>query len=319
MSKIEDLFVVRQGGGRHTLKPQKQYIITRQGAIKELESTDIEFTEQIENPESLLLLGNKGDLRQLETIYRNLSVLFNGSVRKDEMYHITPTAISPLTTPGGSYDAKGMAYINKIRFKATPQSEVTYLVEGSNDDITWHTLANESLTINDSGAVETTSAIGSSKYRYFRATATQGTIHDVVFLVEDIATSKFLPLDQAGRLQELNAETYDTTFFIQGGPHVSRKLLTFISPQVLYIRNNWGGFVGSADIPPHSPYDIALHLNNTPIGTMTINTDGNISMTTINRLALNPGDKLSLISASYADSQLADISLTLVFDRKEKA
>ncbi|USD31129.1 hypothetical protein J8Z24_21710 (plasmid) [Pseudoalteromonas sp. SCSIO 43201] len=326
MSNIDDLFVVRKGGGRQYLKANKRYVVTRQGAVVELDTSDPSYAAQAENQEALLLLGDKGDLRQLETIYRNLTVLFNGSVRKEEMYHIEAGAISSVNAPNGSYDATGLAYLKSVRFKSTANTTVNYVVQGSNDDHTWHDIFEGSVTVpesesaSDEGSVELIAPQGIAKFRYFRASAQAGEdFREIVFVVEEIAKSKFLPLDEAGKLQELNSETYDVTFFVQGAPDLSTKLLTFVVPRELYIRNNWGGFIGFADTPPAAPYPIKVLINDVEKGTFTVDPNGTTSMSSLTRTKLVPGDRVSLLTPAYVDATMADLSLTLVFDRQELA
>lgn len=330
VSKLKDLLVVRRGGGTTVLSPQKRYAIKADGALQEFAPDDKNFEVALADPTQLVMLGDRGDLRQLEVLTRNMSVLFNRMVDVNELYDIVPSALSAQVNAGQAYDFGGIAFCSEVRLKSSGAGKVSFDLMGSNNNASWELLeeAREFEFTSGAGALEKLMVRSDlPKYRYFKVVQREAGfpeegfnevgITGVVFLGRDKAVSKFFPVSEYGELEELAAEQYDMSVYIEGNPTVSQKLLVLVSPLALYLRANFDGFVVNVGTPPAADYVIAIHHNEEEIGTLTVLTNGAVAFSAIDRRLISPSDRIALVGAAESDESLADLSLTISLERAD--
>lgn len=335
-SKLKDLFVIRRGGGQTKLEAGQRYALTREGSLKTIpnENTD-EFNQYVDDKDALVLLGDRGDLRQIETITRNLSVLFNNMVDQNEMYMVTPESMSAQVNNNASYAIGGLAYCNKVRIVGTPNKSVTFTLFGSHDNAVWeqigteltHTFTKPTAEVID---VDTTAP----KYRFFKIVqgeeevvaegeppledALNATpITGVVFMLRDKSVSRFFEKNEAGDLESLVAKEYDLSLFIDGTLSPDQYLYVLAVPKQLRIRTNFDGFLFNATTKPLVDTSLSILHNEVEIGTVTIKTTGSVVLSALEETVLEAGDWLALKAPNDVDSTISNLSVTLSFDRVE--
>jgi hypothetical protein len=327
-NKLKELFILRKGGGKTILKSGKRYILNKSGAVTELDNTDsATFDEYAEDPNNLLMLGDRGDLRQVETITRNLSVLFNSMVGINELYDVTPTALSAQIADSAAYNTGGLSFLDKIKIKGTLGDRVSFKVFVSNDNTVWEPVVAEMVhTFVSNNTLENVTADDTApKYGYFKLVQNaadspslgdnSSSITGIVFLLKEIAVSKFFAKKQSGDLEALIATDYDLSMYIDDKPVADQKLYMFVAPQRLHIKQNFDGFLCNALVKPTAPFPIKVIHNGTEIGTMTVGMSGGLSFSDLARTTMEPSDTLLLEAASVPDASLEGLAITLNFER----
>lgn len=338
-SKLKDLFVIRQGGGQTKLEAGNRYALTRDGSLKTISNEDItEFNQYIDDKDTLVLLGDRGDLRQIETMTRNLSVLFNNMVDQSEMYDVTPESMSAQVNNNASYSVGGLAYCNKVRLVGTPNKSVTFTLFGSNDNVVWEQIGTKlthRFTKPTAEAVDVDTT--APKYRFFKIVqgdeevvtdesggvipqedALNATpITGVVFMLRDKSVSRFFEKNEAGDLESLVAKEYDLSLFIDGTLSPDQYLYVLAVPKQLRIRTNFDGFLFNVTTKPLVDTVLSIQHNDVEIGTVTIKVNGSVVLSSIEETILEAGDWLALKAPNDVDSTIANLSVTLSFDRVE--
>lgn len=324
--KLRDLFVVRKDGGKQLLSPGKRYIISRAGAIRELVNADTEtFDQHAEDQNTLLMMGDRGDLRQLETIQRNLSVLFNTMVDVNELYDVTPSVQSPQVARSMTYDVGGIAFCQQVRISGTATQAVSFKVYGSNDDATWEQLNSVfTHTFTGTGVLETvTLPTDTTKYRYFKLIQEAQDIPEIgynttaiagiVFVLKDRAVEKYFPKSETGALESLTSKVHDMSLYMAGAPTDGETLYKFVVPETMYVKADFAGFALSAGTLPTADYILTVQHNGSPIGTLTLDSAGILSFSSVARIQLNVRDRLSVVSGAANGAE--DLSITFSFER----
>lgn len=326
--KLKDLFVVRRGGGATALKPGSRYVMDINGGLKEVPSSDdAAFEAAAEDPNALLMLGDRGDLRQLEVLTRNMSVLFNQMADLNELYDITPSELSAQVTNSQAYDFGGIAFCSEVRIKTLEAGKVSFDLLGSNNGTDYELLQAGMTHEFVEGGVQAKLTVRADlpKYRYFKIVQQDPDVPEagynavgitgVVFLARQKAVSKFFPVSEYGELEQLAAEQYDLSSYIDGKPEAEQKLLVLVSPLALYIRQDFEGFVLNIGTPPTAPYQIRVMHNVDEIGTLDVATNGATSFSSLEKRLVQPGDRIALLAPPSPDETLADVSLTLSLER----
>jgi hypothetical protein len=186
-------------------------------------------------------------------------------------------------------------------------------VHGSHDGVSWDIIDfEERVTVG--GVFEMTNP-SNVDYRYYKkGGGTPSWIRDPVFLFKDRKIPKFLGRDEAARLSELIAETYDVSIWNEGGLFNDDALITFVAPQKISLPVGLVGSVIKALTNPSALYAMDMQHNGSTFGVLTINTSG--VMTSSNSLKVfNKGDRFTLTTRAIGDASLKDLAMTLVFDR----
>lgn len=337
-SKIKDLFVIRRGGGQTKLEAGNRYALTRQGALKVIPNEDTtDFNKYVDDKDALVMLGDRGDLRQIETITRNLSVLFNSMVDQSELYNVTPESMSSQVINDASFSVGGLAYCNKVRILGTPSKTVSFTLFGSHDNVIWEQVGDEVTHTFSGTTAESVDADSTApKYRFFKIV--QGAAEEVVvaegeeppedplnatpitgavFMLRDKSVSKFFEKDKAGNLESLVAKEYDLSLFIDGNLAPEQYLYVLAVPKQLRVRTNFDGFLFNATVKPLVDTVISILHNDVEIGTATIKTNGSVALSALEETILEAGDWLALKAKSDVDDTIANISVTLSFERVE--
>lgn len=335
-NKLRDLFVIRRGGGKTNLEAGKRYALTREGALESIDTANTaDFDQYVDDKNALVMLGDRGDLRQIETITRNLSVMFNSMVNQDELYTVTPESMSSQVTNDASFSVGGLAYCHQVRLIGTKDKAVSFTLQGSNDNVVWEQIGAEIQHTHATNGMQNVDVdTAAPKYRYFKIVQgaeeqpaegapplenpVNGTpITGVVFMLRDKSVSKFFAKDDAGNLESLVAKEYDLSLFVDGTMIADQFLYVLAVPKQLRIRNNFDGFLFNARVKPLVDTPLSIQHNDVEIGTATIKTDGAVVLSTISETVLDAGDWLALKAPSDVDATIADISVTLSFDRVE--
>ncbi|MDK1290239.1 hypothetical protein [Pseudoalteromonas umbrosa] len=338
INKLRDLFVIRKGGGKTQLEAGKRYALTRSGALKTIPNNNTtEFNNYVDDKDALVLLGDRGDLRQLETITRNLSVLFNNTVDQNEMYTVTPVATSSQVTAGAVYSVGGLAYCSQVKLIGSPEQSVSFTLYGSNDNVDFELIGETISHTFTSDRPETIDVDRSApKYRYFKieqgpltpppepvegeplgSGVNEAPIIGVIFILQDISVSKFFEKDKAGNLASLVSKEYDLSLYAEGKLDSDQYLYVFAVPKQLKIRNNFDGFLFNTRIPPSADCILSIKHNDTEIGTATLQPNGSVVLSPIEETFIEAGDWLSLQAPTTPDVALEDISVTLSFERTD--
>lgn len=317
--KLRDLFVVRKGGGKTTLTPGKRYVITKAGTLRELGNEDTEtFDQYAEDPNTLLMLGDRGDLRQLETIQRNISILFNSMVPLTDLYNVTATVLSPQIARSTVYDCGGLAFCAEARIKSSGNdTTLAFDVFGSTDQQTWELIDSKVADHVYSGSFKAVALRSDRpKYRYFKLEQTSvgaDNVSGVVFLLKQKAVSKFFAKRDSGQLEALVATDYDQSSYVAGQPAEGSTIHRLVVPQTLSIKPNFDGFQLSAGTNPTTAYSVDVQHNGASIGTLQLSNTGSFTASGIGKTTLEPGDVLRLVSGPAHGA--AGMSVTLSFER----
>lgn len=327
-NKLKELFILRKGGGKTTLETGKRYMLSKSGALTTLDNNDNEtFNALAEDPDTLLMLGDRGDLRQVETITRNLSVLFNSMVGVNELYDVTPAALSSQVANSAAYSVGGLAFLDKVKIKGTRGHRVSFTIFGSNDNTVWEQVGAEvTHNFSTSDTLEDVVADDSApKFGYFKIIQSDADVPSpndnrlpitgIVFLLKEVSVSKFFQKKESGDLEALIATDYDLSLYADGKPLSDQKLYMFVAPQRLHIKQNFDGFLCSARVNPSAPYLMKIRHNGAEIGTMTVTTGGALAFSALSRTTMEPSDTLILEAATVPDETLEGLAITLNFER----
>lgn len=133
-------------------------------------------------------------------------------------------------------------------------------------------------------------------------------------------------VDQIAAGNTIESIPYDISFFVAGNPlDTNSRVGGFISTRTIYIDESLGNSVAYAGTPPATNLEYKVYLNqdnfNDPYtypmlriyfyagqraGTIEVHPDY-----TTRPIMINPGDRLSLVTASAADNSIADIMVTI--------
>tara|TARA_B100000700_G_scaffold311500_2_gene393644 strand:+ start:111657 stop:112676 length:1020 start_codon:yes stop_codon:yes gene_type:complete len=334
-------------GKKNVLDPNKRYIMSRQGDLIEVSASgdnvddDGEFNQQVDNINSLVVSGDRGDLRHLETIIRNMSSVYSNAVLKEDVLHTdeaNPTA-EKYWYPHPRDSGKNTDNIGNDDSDFGQPRVINYLrielpdhFESASDEYTFtlragHTGSSfpivESLTYRPAehggrGAKELVMVVTDpTPYQYAYCKIDEGgylPITKVAVSHSPVLVDRFLGADEGNRINELVGESYDLSVFIEGGIPSSERLLQFRVPQRLTLKANFEDCVGKCMTRPKSALGIEVYKGSIQLGILTINSNGAVTAT-YPETVFNVGERLVLKSTSIGDPQLSDVALTFVFKR----
>ncbi|MDK1290240.1 hypothetical protein [Pseudoalteromonas umbrosa] len=324
--KLHELFLMGKDGVKRILEPKKRYIMTKQGALRELlgaglnNNDDKAFDEQIGNKNSLVLSGDRGDLRQIETVIRNMSSIYSNAVMKDDIFH------SNEGQPDGeqswaentvlSFDEPRVISYLGVKHNTVIEEDIVITLQGSNDNSTWEDIQTIMVLGRAAAPFENTKVLPSATtYQYLRWSKSGEILPDSVFIGHtSVLYDRFLGAAEGDRLSELIGESYDLSVFIDGGIPSGEELISFKAPQRLTLKANFQNCVAKVITPPNSASGITLLKNDTPIGVITLNTNGAVTAS-YPETVFEEGDRLMLKAGDIADPLLSDVALTLVMAR----
>ncbi|MCP4526726.1 MAG: hypothetical protein GY833_12590 [Aestuariibacter sp.] len=343
---LRDLFLMGRDGKKNVLDPNKRYIMSRQGDLIEVSASgdnvddDGEFNQQVDNINSLVVSGDRGDLRHLETIIRNMSSVYSNAVLKEDVLHTdeaNPTAEKYWYQPTASgsnprfigYDDTDFGQprvINYLRIELPDHfesalDEYTFTLRAGHTGSSFS--IRQSLTYRPAdhggrGAKELIMVVTDPTAYQYAYCKLEGTgnlpITKVAVSHSPVLVDRFLGADEGNRINELVGESYDLSVFIEGGIPSSEQLLQFKVPQRLTLKANFEDCVGKCMTRPKSALGIAVYKGSTQLGILTINSNGAVTAT-YPETVFNVGERLVLKSTSIGDPQLSDVALTFVFTR----
>ncbi len=334
---LRDLFLMGRDGKKNVLDPNKRYIMSRQGDLIEVSASgdnvddDGEFNQQVDNINSLVVSGDRGDLRHLETIIRNMSSVYSNAVLKEDVLH-TDEANPTAEQAWGDRTSLNLGQpriLNFLRVELpdhydTVTGELRINLKAGHDGTNWKHLGTETYIVEESGgrhAKELLMVIEDTtpySHVFWYATTPAGVNDIPIAKVEvnhsPVLVDRFLGADEGNRINELVGESYDLSVFIEGGIPSSEQLLQFKVPQRLTLKANFEDCVGKCMTRPKSALGIEVYKGSTQLGILTINSNGAVTAT-YPETVFNVGERLVLKSTSIGDPQLSDVALTFVFTR----
>lgn len=328
--KLRDLFLMGRDGNKQILEPKKRYVMTRTGGLLEVGASgsdaesDAAFDSKVENVNTLLVSGDRGDLRQIETIIRNMTSIYSNAVLRDDIFHTAEA--NPSTDVSwdgvGSIDLAEPRMVNYVLVSipdhlATSSDTLTIRLSGSNNDANWTQLGEVVYTASDRTAEDVLEPIVLTEgYQYLKWSLAQPSDipHTVTVGHSPILHQRFLASDDGGRIGELIGETYDLSVFVDGGMPSNDEILTFKAPQRLTLKANFEGCQGKCMTLPKSAFGLSVFKNTNQFGTITLNANGAVTAT-YSETVFNEGDSFVIKADTIADPQISDVALTLVFTR----
>lgn len=329
--KLRDLFLIGRDGLKKVLEPSKRYIMSRQGDVIEVgkagssEGSDTTFNAQIDNINTLLASGERGDLRQLETIIRNMTSMYSNAAMHSDLYHASQGAESKSFTMFADqgvnlFETLQLHYLTVVipDHKGNASPDVSIEIEGSLDNKIWEPITSftYTATADRDATVFNKTISGAKPYRFLRWS--RGYASDIpVGLTAHCSppyVKRFLSSDEGSRINELVAESYDLSVFIEGGMPSDDEVVTFKVPQRLTLKANFEDCVGKCVSPPKSAFGLEVYKNTSKIGIITLHPSG-VPTATYPETVFNEGDNFTIKANTIADAHLSDVALTLVFTR----
>lgn len=329
--KLRELFLMGRDGLKKILEPSKRYIMSRQGDVIEVAQTgssdesDTTFAAQVSNPNSLVVSGERGDLRQLETMIRNMTSIYSNAVMNSDLYHSTGggEATEQTLSTSGALNLFGLRRLNYLTVvvlghKGSDSDGFSIEIEGSLDNSTWEhvTTLEYTATAEREQTIFTKVIETPTPYRFLRRKSAYASDIPMSLVINHSPpeVERFLSSDEGGRINELVGESYDLSVFVEGGMPPDGEIVTFKAPQRLTLKANFEDCVGKCIAPPRSAFGLEVYKNTSKIGIITLHPSG-VPTATYPATVFNEGDRLTIKTSTIADSQLSDVALTLVFTR----
>lgn len=317
--KLRDMFLVKPDGSRHNMAPGKHYVMTRQGTVEEVPDDDVDRVHDAyaDNHNTLLALGSKGDLRQLETIIRNISSIHaNAVMPSDIFYRLAPDAPrsgevgqNVVVDLGVQHELRGLVVNNPLY-----PTSINVFVYGSNDNSTWTRVAALIVSRSDTSPAISQHPFTTEPYRYYKWNTNNSQPPQAAFMIGDKFVPKYLSTAESNRISELVAEPYYLSMFVDGGVPSGEDLLRFVMPQRLYWRGGMDGKFGHVDTPPSAQFSMKVFKNGVHFDTFGINTNGDFSLTSGTRW-FEKGDVLLIKAQDTGDTSITGLALTITLER----
>lgn len=281
--------------------------------------SSVSLKANADNANTLLILGDRGDLRQLETIQRNISALFSNAATSDDTFFkiASPVIVSPSIPQATVQDLKVPTELTAVIISGVLDPSVKtigLLLDASDDGISFERVGEPLYTPSVDGATFESTLSVPRAYRYYKWGRMGTPPIDVKFKYGYQVVPKFLGRDESARLSELIAETYDLSIWNEGGVYNDEVLVTFSAPQKLSLPAGIAGSVGKALSNPSAAFGMDMLHNGSKFGVMTLNKSGALTASNAAKV-FNKGDRFSLKTGVIGDALLKDLALTLVFKR----
>jgi hypothetical protein len=113
------------------------------------------------------------------------------------------------------------------------------------------------------------------------------------------------------------APVYDFGMVANDTPAAGAVLGKVVMTRALVIPALLAGSLAHADTPPDDPYEITLTRNGTAVGSVTINPDASVDLSTAGSapVTITPGDIIRFLAPAVADASIAGLSLTIAARR----
>ncbi|WBQ12891.1 hypothetical protein L2D00_13700 [Hyphomonadaceae bacterium BL14] len=113
------------------------------------------------------------------------------------------------------------------------------------------------------------------------------------------------------------APVYDFGMVANETPAAGAVLGKVVMPRALVIPASLAGSVAHADTLPDDAFEITLTRNGTAVGSVTINPDASVDLSTAGGapVTITPGDIIRFLAPAAADASIAGISLTIAARR----
>lgn len=321
--KLKNFFVFRRDNTQEVLKSGEAYQLTRQGGV--VTSADnaapaVDPATGQYNTNVLEVLGSRGDPRQLEALYRNMTNLYtNGATRGDAFHEEAlpslqrTTSRSVLMYEDLVYDLNVASRIVSFKFKGSSGHSSAEL-QGSHDGTGWKTIAQGGAYFTDEPIIPVG---GEPSYRYIRWVRPRGSSagHSITTYVESPDTSRFLRREEQDKLKKKVADPYNIHLFIEGGLKANDTLLTFVAPRDLELPKAMEGTVLHCGQWPAYNYTLIFAIDSVVAGTILVQPSGVTTPSVSKAVTIPKGAKLRLYTTQVADPQLADLAITLSLKR----
>lgn len=113
------------------------------------------------------------------------------------------------------------------------------------------------------------------------------------------------------------APVYDFGMVANETPAAGAVLGKVVMTRALVIPASLAGSLAHADTPPDDAFEITLTRNGTAVGSVTINPDASVDLSTAGGapVTITPGDIVRFLTPAVADASIAGISLTIAARR----